>query len=203
MLQVCDQFQGKLAIRNRSVHRTLILVRHGEFSLSTLGLTRIGRSQAALAGRRLRHVSITRIHCSTMKRAHETALIIARHHKGRLPIRTHLLRESTPSLPRSRRKLSPDLTVDMIRRGRDRADRAYLRFFRRPGRRDECELLVCHGNVIRYWIGRVLGLSMHGWYQLDSTHCGITVIRIPREGAIVLERYNDIGHLQPRRPRSR
>ena len=176
------------------VDRTLVLVRHGEFSLRSLSLTRLGRAQAARAGHRLRHLPVTAIHCSTMKRAHETALILARHHRGRTLLRAHMLRECLPTLPRGRPR-PPGVTVAMIRRGKDRADRAYRRFFRRPGNRNECEMLVCHGNVIRYLVGRALGLRQHAWYGLGTSHCGITVIRILRTGDCVLERYNDTGHL--------
>jgi serine/threonine-protein phosphatase PGAM5 len=130
-----------------------------------------------------------------MKRAHETALILAKHHRGKAPVRAHLLRECLPSMPPDRRKDLPHITADMIRRGRDRVDRAYRRYFRRSRSRDEYELLVCHGNLIRYLVGRVLGLRQHAWSSLGTSHCGITVVRILGTGECVLERYNDTGHL--------
>jgi serine/threonine-protein phosphatase PGAM5 len=177
------------------MYRTLVLLRHGEFALQSGSLTRLGRIQAAKAGQRLRHLPVTEIYCSTLKRAHETALIVARHHRGRAPVRSHLLRECLPTMPRSHRKEFPTVTDEMIVRGRDRADRAFRRYFRRPGHRHACELLVCHGNVIRYLVGRAIGLRQHGWHGLGTSHCGITVIRILRTGACELQRYNDTGHL--------
>jgi serine/threonine-protein phosphatase PGAM5 len=185
-------------IKNRfgPKYRTLVLVRHGEFSLPSKGLTQLGRNQAARTGRRLRHLPFARIHCSTMKRAYETALIIAKHHGDRSPLRAHLLRECLPSMPLDHRKGLPANSTEMIRRGKDQADRAYRRYFRKPAKHDECELLVSHGNVIRYLVGRVLGLGKYGWYQLGTSHCGITVIRISNEGDYILDRYNDTGHLR-------
>jgi serine/threonine-protein phosphatase PGAM5 len=185
---------GKTGDGRGPVYRTLVLVRHGQFSPASLSLTRLGRKQAARAGRRLRAFPATKIHCSTMKRAYETALIIAKHHRCRVPLRAHLLRECLPSMPRDRRK-SSSVSTEMIRRGKARADRAYRRYFSRPVTREECELLVCHGNVIRYLVGRALGFREHGWHQLGTSHCGITIIRISESGDFTLERHNDTGHL--------
>jgi serine/threonine-protein phosphatase PGAM5 len=83
----------------------------------------------------------------------------------------------------------------MIRRGKVQADRAYRRYFRRAAGRDRCDVLVCHGNLIRYLVCRALALGKNAWVGLGSAHCGITVIRILPRGEIVLESYNDTGHL--------
>jgi len=172
--------------------RTLVLVRHGEYSSE--GLTRVGRLQAAHAARRIRRVPATAIHCSTMKRAVQTASIIAKGHRG-LPLRrASLLRECVPSLPPTLRKRSA-VSVATIRRGKDQADRAYRRYFRRSAGPDTCDFLVCHGNLIRYLVCRALALGKYAWCSLGSAHCGITVIRILSSGERVIESYNDTGHL--------
>ena len=172
--------------------RTLVLVRHGEYGPE--GLTRIGRQQAVHAARRIRSVPATAIHCSTMKRAVQTAEIIARGHRGLPLARARLLRECVPSLPPTLRKGS-DVSAETIRRGKDQADRAYRRYFRRSAGRDVCDVLVCHGNLIRYLVCRALALGKYAWCSLGSAHCGITVIRILANGELVLMSYNDTGHL--------
>jgi broad specificity phosphatase PhoE len=86
---------------------------------------------------------------------------------------------------------------ERIRKGRDQADRAYHRYFKPPANGRECEILVSHGNVIRYLVGRALGMSERSWYGLGTSLCGITVVRVLKTGACVLERYNDTGHLTP------
>jgi serine/threonine-protein phosphatase PGAM5 len=83
----------------------------------------------------------------------------------------------------------------MIRRGRQRTERAFRRYFRRPGRRDSCDVIVAHGNVIRYLVGRAMKLDGFRWWSLGSYHCGITLIRITSAGETVLDAYNDAGHL--------
>lgn len=172
--------------------RTLVLVRHGEYS--SKGLTRMGRAQAAHAARRIGCLPVTAIHCSTMLRAIQTAHIIAKGHR-RLPLlRAGLLRECVPSLPPALRRSSA-VPSETIIRGKSQADRAYRRYFRRSGDRDTCDVLVCHGNLIRYLVCRALALGGYAWCSLGSTHCGITVIRIMANGEVVLESYNDTGHL--------
>jgi serine/threonine-protein phosphatase PGAM5 len=178
-----------------TAYHTLVLVRHGEFSPSSLGLTRLGRRQARRTAKRLSHLPVTRIHSSTMKRAWETAIIIAAQLPERELVRAHLLRECLPNLPLSLRRISPEITPDMLRRGKDRVDRAFRRYFRGPAHRDECDVLVSHGNVIRYLAGRTLGLEKYGWHRLGTSHCGITVIRISRDGSCSLDACNDTGHL--------
>ena len=175
--------------------RTLVLVRHGEYSPEgRQGLTRLGRVQAAHAARRMRRMPATAIHCSTMKRAEETAEIIAREHRDLPLVRARILRECVPGLPPALRKGS-GVSAEMIRRGKDQADRAYRRYFKRSTGRERCDVLVCHGNLIRYLVCRALALGAYAWCSLGSAHCGITVIRIMADGELVLDAYNDTGHL--------
>jgi serine/threonine-protein phosphatase PGAM5 len=132
-----------------------------------------------------------------MKRAVQTAQIIAKEYRGLPLLRARLLRECVPSLSPALRKRHP-VPSEVMKRGKDQADRAYRRYFRRAAGRDRWELLVCHGNLIRYLVCRALALGSYAWCSLGSAHCGITVIRILTSGEIVLESYNDTGHLPAR-----
>jgi len=172
--------------------RTLVLVRHGEYSSE--GLTRVGRVQAGHTARRICRLHVTAIHCSTMLRAVQTAHIIAKGYRGLPLLRASLLCECVPSMPPTLRKSSA-VSTEMIRRGKDQADRAYRRYFRGAVGRDTCDILVCHGNLIRYLVCRALALGEYAWCSLGSAHCGITVIRIIANGEVVLDSYNDTGHL--------
>ena len=173
--------------------RTLVLVRHGEYRGEEL--TTLGRRQAAHTARRIGQLPITGIHCSTMTRAIETARILASGKRRWRLVRTHLLRECIPSLPPRLLRSTTTLTAGMIQRGKDQAERAYRRYFMGPVRRNTCEVLVCHGNLIRYLVCRALGLRDRAWWSLGTSHCGVTVIRIPSEGPMILDAYNDTGHL--------
>jgi serine/threonine-protein phosphatase PGAM5 len=186
--------------------RTLVLVRHGHNRADAL--TALGKRQAIHTARRLAALRIASIHCSTMRRAGDTARILAqdirppsdgRTRVSRLPFsRAHVLRECLPTRPVGSGIRSPRISADKIRRGRKRADRAFDRFFRPPTRGDSCHLIVSHGNVIRYLVCRSLKLGGVPWWRLGTSHCGVTIIRIASTGEMVLDAYNDTGHLPAR-----
>ncbi|HEX2621784.1 MAG TPA: histidine phosphatase family protein, partial [Phototrophicaceae bacterium] len=75
-------------------------------------------------------------------------------------------------------------------------DQAYQEYFRPgPGDEDCYELIVCHGNVIRYFVSRVLRLDEDGWSNMLINNCGISRILIDTDGQMFLVSHNDIGHL--------
>lgn len=179
--------------------RTVLLVRHGAYSGESL--TAIGRRQAKLTAARLSELNVTGIHSSTMTRAIETCETIA-HRFPRLPTRrAHLLRECIPSVPHRFSKLARKLPRAAIMKNRNQADRAFRRFFRRARGEDCCDVIVCHGNLIRYLVSRVLGLGAHSWGSMGTHNCGISEIRITPRGETLLVSYNDVGHI-PRRLRT-
>ena len=176
--------------------RTLLLVRHGEYSGESLTAT--GRRQAKLTARRLSGLFVTEIHSSTMRRAIETSEIIAHRFPG-IPVRRAiLLRECTPSIPHRFSKILRKLPRAAIRNDRIRADRAYRRYFRRARRKDCCDVIVCHGNLIRYFASRVLGLGIRGWGSMGTHNCGLSEIRITSSGEALLMSSNDTGHIPKR-----
>src|SRR5882724_8726642 len=78
--------------------RKLILVRHGQYEPGTGALTALGRRQAAATVRALRGYELDAIHCSTMARAKETALILKQGLRSRLELQASpLLRERLPT----------------------------------------------------------------------------------------------------------
>jgi len=70
------------------------------------------------------------------------------------------------------------------------------------------ELVVCHGNVLRYLVCRALNVTVHAWVNLHPVyHCSLTRIIIApnlieeaRDAGIKLATlfsYNDVQHLPP------
>lgn len=170
--------------------RTLILLRHGQYAAEGVGaLTPLGREQARLTGRYLESMSIDAIWSSTLPRAKETAQIVAEVVAGARPRHTRLLREGLYTkvegynVPPSER-----------REDRERADAAYSKFFRKT-RRDRTELVVCHGNLIRYLVCRALHLPIAKWLRMNSCHCGITRVLVRETGAVRVVSYNETAHL--------
>ena len=175
--------------------RRLIFVRHGQYDeISTGALTPLGRKQAARTAVALRKLEVKAIWSSTLLRAQETASIVAAKQPRARVRRSRLLCEVVPTkLPRklARRFYVPTGNVE---RDRARADRAYTTLFRAT-RDERTEIVVCHGNLIRYLVCRALGIQPKLWMRLDSTHCGLTEFRVLPKGTVRVVRYNDVGHL--------
>jgi broad specificity phosphatase PhoE len=176
--------------------RTLYLIRHAQYERGTPSsneaLTALGRRQAARLARRLSSIEFAGLIHSDLPRAVETADILA-HHLPALPRRsTRLLREGIPTIPPTLpRALRPHRAA--VARARDRMERAFERFVcsSRAGRN---ELVVAHGNLIRYLIRRALGDSARDWWRLEIQQCSLSILRITSERCALLG-FNDVGHL--------
>ena len=183
-------------------------MRHGQYdelSGSRFGgaLTPLGRRQAKKTAAALRRLEVAAIWSSTLLRAKETAsFVAAKQPRARLK-RTKLLCEVIPTKLPPHIKLRIPIDATHIRDDKTRADRAYDTLFRTT-KRSRTEIVVCHGNLIRYLVCRALGIAPKLWMRLDSTHCGLTEFRVlspprkagaPAKGIVRVVRYNDVGHL--------
>lgn len=190
--------------------RYLYLIRHGQYvvtpELPHGKLTHLGQLQAEHTGKHLLDVPITKIYSSSMSRAVETAELIAENfHLPEGVQQSDSLRECVPSLPlrleaqiRHYAAHAPDFDLEDIIVHRMQADEAYERYFRPPDNPylpDSHELLVCHGNLIRYLVCRVLNTTLDAWANLYIIHCSISLIRVDDSGLTTLMYYNNAEHL--------
>jgi len=76
-------------------------------------------------------------------------------------------------------------------------ERVFRTHFRPASSDPSRELMVCHGNVIRYLITRTLGVDSEAWLEMSVSHGSITRIRIEADGSYKLVGAGDIGHLPP------
>jgi len=60
---------------------------------------------------------------------------------------------------------------------------------------DTYELVVCHGNVIRYCLLRALQMPPGAWLRLASYNCGLTHIEIRASGNVSVYGFGDVGFL--------
>ncbi len=182
--------------------RTLYLLRHGQHESQGEaedefggGLTTIGFEQAELTAPRFESLPLKVIHCSTLRRAVQTAEVISQCFPG-IPIdRSDSLRECVPTrLPTFTGKLAQLGKADFAR-SKAHADRAYEKYFRRARNMDRYEVIVCHANLIRYFVCRALQIAPEKWGDMATCNCGITEIVIGSDGRITLVSFNDAGHL--------
>ena len=213
--------------------KVLHLVRHGQYEWGGAargkgpGLTDLGREQAGYTAAALAAEPIRAIHCSTLRRAEETAAIIGERFPDLGLRRSPSLREALPCVPARFAQAESDgldyaealtrlrddadfrvtverslasrvgVPVDIFARDRARVAQAFGRYFTGPGRADRHELLVCHGNLIRSFVCRVLHLHEEAWGSMDNYLCGITRIVLRPRGMMYLLSFNDVGHLPP------
>ena len=178
------------------------LVRHGIYDLDTTatddrvanGLNALGHEQAALIGARLAALPLKfdRLISSQFLRAAQTADDMGKLMKM-TPTRDAVLNEctSTNSNPRimAREKPADVASCDSARTV------MWDRYFGPTPDRDTYDVLVCHGNVIRWTEMRALGADVKNWINLDAGNCSLTILSIRPDGSVRPVMYSDVGHI--------
>ena len=217
-------YQGSSSNRKGKT-RHILLVRHGQYDERRQEdeyrkLTPLGRLQAIKTGKRLAEIAngsmnfpkpefngkcpIKAIHVSNMVRAKETAALIAEQFQTDKVVVTKpdpLLNEALPSpmIP-----IRPDIkgATEEIDENHDRIEEAFQKYFYRDEsnvdegeENDEFEIIVCHGNVIRYMFCRALQLPPETWLRMCTLNCSITYLTIRPNGMVSARMMGDIGHL--------
>ncbi len=182
--------------------RVIYLVRHGQHdqdnpSGSELGgnLTPIGVKQSELTAKFLARKPISAVYCSSLNRAEETARIIVKDIPGITVQQTDLLWECIPSMTPKLQMEMPNYTNAQVLQDRQRADIAFRKYFKVAKRGDRHDVIVCHGNLIRYFITLVLKAEPDSWVKMDICNCGITQVLVQPEGDMALLCHNDWGHI--------
>jgi serine/threonine-protein phosphatase PGAM5 len=62
---------------------------------------------------------------------------------------------------------------------------------------DRHELIVAHGNVIRYLVTRALGVDPEAWLEMSVHNASLTEIRVEPDGRFKVIAVGDSGHLPP------
>ncbi|KAH8739560.1 phosphoglycerate mutase [Cryptosporidium ryanae] len=183
-----------------------VLVRHGQYNLSgkcdeEKKLTDIGREQARETGKYLRGQyggKVGIIYHSNLLRAKETAEIISNFFPEAILVEDPNLAEGVPIYP------SPPLNDFDPKRGeinsdRKRIDNAFRTYFipESVHFNDKVDIIVCHGNVIRYMFCKGLQYPTSGWLRLNHSNCGITRMSVSSDSLVVCNGFGDSGHLMP------
>jgi serine/threonine-protein phosphatase PGAM5 len=182
--------------------RTLYLIRHGLYNEDDprdeavgKGLTEDGRTQAQITGARLAAMGIRfdTLWTSPFTRARQTADVIAQLLPGLTPRLAPDLAECTPTT--WRKDVAATLAPGEAEACRAQLERAFARFFVPSPAGDRHELLVCHGNVIRWLWCRALGVETAAWLGMAIANCSITVIQVKPDGTCKLYVFGDAAHL--------
>ncbi|MFW5750627.1 MAG: histidine phosphatase family protein [Planctomycetota bacterium] len=185
-------------------------------------LTQRGRDQIATAAEALAPQPMNSIVSSTLPRAIESAAIAAAHFPAASRRRLRVLCEVLPGLLhsdleepavhrgmnyrqlRGRLWMQADLRSRLIARCPQagqrltmnaQAEAALHKLVRPLAKGTRHELVVIHGNLIRYIWCRCAAVDPVAWSVLDTTHAGITRLIVHAGGEVVPLSYNEIGHL--------
>lgn len=185
--------------------RHIFLIRHSQYNLKGDGdkeriLTALGREQAEYTGHRLAALGLkydVLIH-SSMTRATETANIISKYLPGVELVSCDLLREGAPIEP------VPPVThwkpEAVYHEDGARIEAAFRRYIHRADpkqKEDSYEIIVCHANVIRYFVCRALQFPPEGWLRMGLNNGSITWLTIRPSGRVALRALGDSGFMPP------
>jgi hypothetical protein len=76
-------------------------------------------------------------------------------------------------------------------------DRDFMRFFKSAIVGPQRDLLVCHGDVIRYLVTRAMRVDTKAWPDMSVGNASITVIRVQPDGCMKVISVGDVGHIPP------
>ena len=181
--------------------RTILLIRHGQYVTSTGQLSERGRHQANLTGSRLRQLNTRydRISHSDLERAAQTAQLIHAYFPE-LPInRDPMLAEGGPLPPEPTVNYwsLPDRNYFVEGPRLEAAFRKYIYRADKSQTKDSVDILVAHGNIIRYMILRALQLPRGAWMRIFLSHASISRLDILADGTVTLNQFGDSGHMPP------
>ena len=129
-----------------------------------------------------------------MTRARETAMVINEDFPDLKLKESDLIRECTP--PTWRNDVMAG--VDTVHRVEcvETLEKAFKEFFITSiDENARNEIIVCHGNVIRYFVTKILKVNTMSWLQMTIGNCSLTVVRIKPDGTMKLVSFNDVGHI--------
>jgi serine/threonine-protein phosphatase PGAM5 len=179
--------------------RIIYLVRHGNYTRDVLdplegGLSELGHKQAKLTAKRLSQLPIAAIYHSDLRRAAETAAAICARFPNALQHASRSLRECVPAIPNALREHFEGLSQEEVEHDRAQAERAFDKYFTPLKRGERHEVIVAHGNIIRYFVCRLLDIPLANWLNLDVRQGSITeVVLEPNWNRV--NALGDVGHL--------
>ncbi|MEH0841303.1 histidine phosphatase family protein [Micromonospora sp. CPCC 205711] len=188
--------------------RLLYLARHAEQESAAaeapeVGLSARGRRQAALLGERLRGVPVRAVHHGPLRRAAETAELVAGSLTG-IPVYAtelagdHLPHDTDPAgLPPAYVDFLAGFPAAERVDGPRLAAEAVARFATAPAEGDVRELVITHNFLIAWLVRHALGAPERRWLGLNHHNAGLTVIRYSSAGPPSLIAFNDVAHLPP------
>jgi serine/threonine-protein phosphatase PGAM5 len=180
--------------------RTLYLVRHGAYVPDRNadpkfgpGLTPLGVAQARLIAARLSGsgVAFDSMTSSTLLRARETAAVMHETLTSVPLAQSPLISECTPPVLEATEGEAASERAECARQ----LDQAFAGFFTTVKGAKRNDILVAHGNVIRYLVVKALKVDPRAWLGMSVAHASLTVIQVQPDGSMKVLGVGDSGHI--------
>lgn len=165
----------------------LLTARDGKLSV-------LGRIQAKVTGNYLHGFKITSIISSSLDRTKQTAQIISKQIPNSTVSLSETLWECLPSMPNNPRKEVSLINKSDISKSWERIETIYKEYFTYESDNKSSLIIVCHGNLIRALVGKLLGSDQESWLKMDVMNCGITRVDINQNEKILVS-FNENAHL--------
>jgi len=183
--------------------RTIYLIRHGWYDWDNdddpdvgKALITLGRQQARLIADRLdaMDITFTSIQASAMTRARQTGEIIAPRFSY-LELQIHRdIRECT--MTTRREDIMAGLDEGEAEECEAQLEEAWTRLFvPTSGDLDEHDIIVCHGNVIRWFVTHALEVDLTAWLGMSVSNASLTTIQVRADGSFKVLGVGDSGHI--------
>lgn len=178
---------------------TLYLVRHGAYVADSNadpqvgpGITPLGVAQARLIAARLNGAGIKfdSMTSSTMQRARDTAAVMHETLSTVSVAQSRLLRECMPPEFASAEGEAAERAACA-----KQLDQAFAEFFTPAKNSSRNDILVAHGNVIRYLVMKALKVDTRAWLGMTIPHASLTVIQVRPDGSMKVLAVGDSGHI--------
>lgn len=189
-----------------TARRHVILIRHGQFNKDGLTekqkyLTELGESQASLTGTKLAEMNLplTSIIFSNLTHATEATARIISERLPKVPVfNDEMIHDCIPceaDPPGSKSYPEQVYFTDGAR-----IEAAFRKYFHRADasqKEDSYEVIICHSNVIRYFVCRALQFPPKAYLRLSMKHGSMTWLTIYPDGNTRIKCLGEAGHLEP------
>ena len=179
---------------------TLYLIRHGAYVADRNadpqlgpGITPLGVAQARLVAARLSGagVAFDSMTSSTLQRARDTAAVMHETLANVQVAQSGLLKECMPPVEGA---AESEMAREQAACGKQ-LDQAFAEFFTAPKHANRNDILVAHGNVIRYLVMKALKVDPRAWRGISVAHASLTVIQVHPDGSTRVVAVGDSGHI--------